>query len=184
MRSRSSFAWSSHPHTSTSSAYQAQILVISRHRHMVIYTRLSDSFTDEDDSSRGGINHSRGPNSLRKTPTTYRKREFLSFRFAPTEVPPSCLRIRDWSSLFLFFFFSIRVPRSTRELGLSISRWTRTRGGVGSLDKIDFSVYSCPFKSFHRICVCVFQELRTNNFIGNWAVDCCKYNKFFFVYNW
>lgn len=42
MCSRSSFAWSSHPHTSTSAAYQARILVISRHRHTVIY--LSGSF--------------------------------------------------------------------------------------------------------------------------------------------
>lgn len=57
-------------------------------------------FADEDDSSCGGINHSPGPNSLRKTPTTYRKREFLSFLFVPTGVSFFCLPICNQPVIF------------------------------------------------------------------------------------
>jgi len=68
------FAWPSLTHTLLlSTLYQARAIIISP-TSTLIY--LSDSFAGEHDSSRGGINHLAGPNSVRKTPTTYRKQNF------------------------------------------------------------------------------------------------------------
>lgn len=87
------------------------------------YILLSGSFADAHDSSRGGINHSAGPSSVRKTPTTYRKRNFTPyitgrFSHAFSRIVVSRKKKKSRKRVESFFFLFLNRIRPRREIFL------------------------------------------------------------------
>lgn len=118
-------------------SYQARAAVISP-TSTVIY--LSGSFADEHDSSWGGINHSAGPNSVRKMPTRLIENK-ISSRVLVCLVYAQISRTFDM--LLCTIILNMQVNSSVysrRELMLNFLLMSRRRGANASSCLFSYSL--------------------------------------------